>query len=147
VLGVVQGITELMPISSTAHIRIVPALLGYGPGIRLFGGYAARRIDGGHQLFLARRLGPHLRVVVGDRTPRLPRRSFIRTRCPFNADADDPSQQPNLGTPGAANHRPWLSSSYLDFGVEVDHAVRRQNKSGRELLALHQVAAPEPEPL
>jgi hypothetical protein len=51
------------------------------------------------------------------------------------------------GTPGAANHRPWLSSSYLDFGVEVDHAVRRQNKSGRELLALHQVAAPEPEPL
>ena len=65
----------------------------------------------------------------------------------FNADADDPSQQPNLGTPGAANHRPWLSSSYLDFGVEVDHAVRRQNKSGRELLALHQVAAPEPEPL
>jgi hypothetical protein len=59
----------------------------------------------------------------------------------------NPSQQPNLGTPGAANHRPWLSSSYLDFGVEVDHAVRRQNKSGRELLALHQVAAPEPEPL
>ena len=28
VLGVVQGITELMPISSTAHMRIVPALLG-----------------------------------------------------------------------------------------------------------------------
>ncbi len=32
-LGVVQGITELMPISSTAHMRIVPALLGWaGPG-------------------------------------------------------------------------------------------------------------------
>ena len=29
VLGVVQGITELMPISSTAHTRIVPALLGW----------------------------------------------------------------------------------------------------------------------
>src|SRR5215469_15534512 len=29
VLGVVQGITELMPISSTAHMRIVPALLGW----------------------------------------------------------------------------------------------------------------------
>jgi undecaprenyl-diphosphatase len=27
VLGVVQGITELMPISSSAHMRIVPALL------------------------------------------------------------------------------------------------------------------------
>lgn len=29
VLGVVQGISELMPISSTAHMRIVPALLGW----------------------------------------------------------------------------------------------------------------------
>ena len=32
-LGVVQGITELLPISSTAHMRIVPALLGWAdPG-------------------------------------------------------------------------------------------------------------------
>ncbi len=28
-LGVLQGITELMPISSTAHMRVVPALLGW----------------------------------------------------------------------------------------------------------------------
>jgi undecaprenyl-diphosphatase len=28
-LGVVQGITELMPISSSAHMRIVPAVLGW----------------------------------------------------------------------------------------------------------------------
>ncbi len=28
-LGVVQGITELLPISSTAHMRIVPAFLGW----------------------------------------------------------------------------------------------------------------------
>jgi undecaprenyl-diphosphatase len=28
-LGVVQGITELLPISSTAHLRIVPAFLGW----------------------------------------------------------------------------------------------------------------------
>ncbi len=29
ILGVVQGITELMPISSTAHMRLVPALFGW----------------------------------------------------------------------------------------------------------------------
>ena len=29
ILGVVQGITELLPISSTAHMRIVPALFGW----------------------------------------------------------------------------------------------------------------------
>ena len=28
-LGVIQGITELLPISSTAHMRVVPALLGW----------------------------------------------------------------------------------------------------------------------
>ncbi len=28
ILGIVQGITELLPISSTAHLRIVPTLLG-----------------------------------------------------------------------------------------------------------------------
>jgi undecaprenyl-diphosphatase len=29
VLGVVQGITEFLPISSTAHLRVVPAMLGW----------------------------------------------------------------------------------------------------------------------
>lgn len=29
ILGIVQGITELLPISSTAHLRVVPALLGW----------------------------------------------------------------------------------------------------------------------
>lgn len=29
ILGVIQGITELLPISSTAHMRIVPAILGW----------------------------------------------------------------------------------------------------------------------
>lgn len=29
ILGVIQGITELLPISSTAHMRIVPAMLGW----------------------------------------------------------------------------------------------------------------------
>src|SRR6476660_6111369 len=29
VLGLVQGVTEFLPISSTAHLRIVPALAGW----------------------------------------------------------------------------------------------------------------------
>jgi undecaprenyl-diphosphatase len=29
VLGVIQGITELLPISSTAHLRVIPAILGW----------------------------------------------------------------------------------------------------------------------
>lgn len=34
VLGVVQGLSEFLPISSTAHLRVVPALLGWpDPGV------------------------------------------------------------------------------------------------------------------
>jgi undecaprenyl-diphosphatase len=34
VIGIVQGLTEFLPISSTAHIKIVPLILGWGdPGV------------------------------------------------------------------------------------------------------------------
>ena len=29
VLGLIQGLTEFLPVSSTAHLRIIPALVGW----------------------------------------------------------------------------------------------------------------------
>jgi undecaprenyl pyrophosphate phosphatase UppP len=34
VLGLVQGTTEFLPISSIAHLRVVPALLGWSDPVR-----------------------------------------------------------------------------------------------------------------
>ena len=34
IIAVIQGLTEFLPISSTAHVKVVPVLLGWGdPGV------------------------------------------------------------------------------------------------------------------
>ncbi|WNJ91523.1 undecaprenyl-diphosphate phosphatase [Bosea sp. 685] len=82
VLGLVQGVSELLPISSTAHMRVVPAVLGWpDPGsafsaLMQLAALAAvvsyfRRdvseIATGSWLALRRRKtgGPHFRLAVG----------------------------------------------------------------------------------
>ncbi|WP_109774815.1 hypothetical protein [Quadrisphaera granulorum] len=60
-----QGLTELVPISFSAHLRVTAALLGWRP---------ARGVHGGHPAFVAYRisLGTLLLVLLaaGALTPR-----------------------------------------------------------------------------
>ena len=55
ILGIVQGITELLPISSTAHLRIVPTLLGLkNPGSAFSAAMQLASLTDCFSLFLAR---------------------------------------------------------------------------------------------
>jgi len=72
VLGLVQGITEFLPISSTAHLRLVPVLLGWPDGGAAF----AAVIQLGTLLavlgFFLRDLGRMLHAVARPETRRGP---------------------------------------------------------------------------
>ena len=64
VLGIVQGLTEFLPVSSTAHLRIVPVLFGWdfhGPHGTLLG---VDRHDPGAPFTAIVQLGTTLAIVV-----------------------------------------------------------------------------------
>src|SRR5580704_1123691 len=72
VLGVVQGITELMPISSTAHMRIVPALFGWqDPGSAFSAAMQLAALAAVISYFWRDVSDPPVRLVVGHRQARL----------------------------------------------------------------------------
>src|SRR5437763_874010 len=62
VLGLVQGLTEFIPISSTAHLEIVPMLLGWGDP-----GAAASAVIQFGTWIAAERLEDHDRALPQDR--------------------------------------------------------------------------------
>jgi undecaprenyl-diphosphatase len=60
VLGIVQGLTEFLPVSSTAHLRIVPALFGW----HFAGPHGGRTNDPGAPFTAVVQLGTTLALVV-----------------------------------------------------------------------------------
>ncbi len=60
ILGIVQGLTEFLPISSTAHLRIVPALFGW----HFYGGTSNAGNDPGAPFTAIVQLGTTLAIVL-----------------------------------------------------------------------------------
>jgi undecaprenyl-diphosphatase len=60
ILGIVQGLTEFLPISSTAHLRIVPALFGW----HFHYGSSTRTNDPGAPFTAVIQLGTTLAIVI-----------------------------------------------------------------------------------
>ncbi len=76
VIGVVEGLTEFLPVSSTAHMEIVPQFLGWG--------------DPGAAFSAVIQLGPILAIITyffKDIVQYL--KGIARTKTPFNLPADD----------------------------------------------------------
>ena len=96
-LGVIQGLTELLPISTTAHMRIVPALLGWQDrGSAFSAAIATRRPRRRRLLFLDRRARPRRRLAGGGRPARLRRLGFSIRR--VDRVGDDPHRPRRGGT-------------------------------------------------
>jgi undecaprenyl-diphosphatase len=108
VLGVVQGVTEFLPISSTAHLRIVPALLGWN--------------DAGAAFTAVLQLGS-LVAVLGYFLPDLLR--MLRAGAAAIADRSRPPEPP-------ARHLVYLIVGTIPVGVAgvaFKHAVEGSLRS------------------
>jgi len=74
VLGIVQGLTEFLPISSTAHLRIVPAMVGWEDPGAAFTAVTQLGTMGAVLLFFREDLLRIARAWLGSvRRPRAPR--------------------------------------------------------------------------
>src|SRR5439155_24916453 len=62
VLGLVQGLTEFLPISSSAHLRIVAALAGWGDPGAAFTAVIQIGTERAVVLYFARKIGQILRA-------------------------------------------------------------------------------------
>jgi len=108
VLGIVQGVTEFLPISSTAHLRIVPALAGWG--------------DAGAAFTAVLQLGT-LAAVVGYFLPDLLR--MVRASIAWLADRSRPPEP-------AARHFGYIILGTLPVGVAgivFKHAIEGSLRS------------------
>jgi undecaprenyl-diphosphatase len=72
VLGLVQGLTEFLPVSSTAHLRIVPALLGWEDPGAAYSAVIQLGTVGAVIVYFAKDLGRLIRAFVRGLAARQP---------------------------------------------------------------------------
>ena len=94
VLGIAQGLTEFLPISSTAHLRIVPAFAGWeDPGALFTAVIQLGHDGGGRHLLLARPACAIARHVAGQPAPAGAARRARRPHGLVRHHRDDPDRR------------------------------------------------------
>ena len=110
VLGLVQGLTEFLPIRLTAHLRIVPGFLGLGdPGRGVLRGHPARHAGRGDHLLPPRPLAAHHRRAA---QPSATQHSRCKT-----------TKEP-AGLVRGPGHHPHRRSSACTFEDQIETGAR-----------------------
>ena len=120
VLGIVQGVTEFLPISSTAHLRIVPAFAGWE--------------DPGAAFTAVTQLGTMAAVLLYFRA------DLWRIAQRLDALPARPRRSPRAATPGWAGTSCWAPSRLAIFGLafkdQIETGARDLYMIGTALIVL-----------
>jgi undecaprenyl-diphosphatase len=129
-LGLVQGLTEFIPVSSTAHLRIVPALFGFSDDGAAYTAVIQLGTLAAVLVYFARDLTRMARAVVADRRSQEARLAFLIALATLPIVIAGLALRHRIESP-AVRSLYVIAANLIVIGVAMAVIDRRAGASGR----------------